>query len=79
MAQAFAAVSPTDGAADSTVPDTRPLFESIFKDRVGSAVSPAVSSLWSPTGAAAAPPASGRPLDLFTDTKPNLRGMFGAS
>ena len=78
-AQAFAAADPVP-----TVPDNRPLFESIFKDRVGSAVSPAVSSLWAPTGAAAtgtaaAPPAPARPLDLFTDTKPNLRGMFGAS
>ena len=77
-AQAFAAADPVP-----TVPDNRPLFESIFKDRVGSAVSPAVSSLWAPTGAAAtgtaaAPPAPARPLDLFTDTKPNLRGMFGA-
>jgi hypothetical protein len=72
-AQAFAAADPLPEA-----PDNRPLFESIFKDRVGSAVSPAVSSLWAPTGAAAAP-APARPLDLFTDTKPNLRGMFGAS
>src|SRR5690348_739028 len=76
-AQAFAAVSPTEAAP--TVPDNRPLFESIFTDRVGAAVSPAVSSLWAPTGAAAAPAAPARALDLFTDTKPNLRGMFGAS
>src|SRR3569623_1005286 len=73
-AQAFAATDPLP-----TVPDNRPLFESIFKDRVGSAVSPAVSSLRAPPGAAAAPPATGRPHALVTDTKPNLRGMFGAS
>ncbi|MGN6571445.1 MAG: transglycosylase SLT domain-containing protein [Pseudolabrys sp.] len=77
-AQAFAAVTPDAATAVPTVPDNRPLFESIFTDRVGMAVSPAVSSLWAPTGAAAAP-SSGRPLDLFTDSKPNLRGMFGAS
>ena len=76
-AQAFAAVSPTEAAP--TVPDNRPLFESIFTDRVGAAVSPAVSSLWAPTGAAASPAEPARALDLFTDTKPNLRGMFGAS
>lgn len=72
-AEAFAAAN-----APPAVPDNRPLFESIFTDRVGFAVSPAVSSLWAPT----APPASPAPeqtLDLFTDSKPNLRGMFGAS
>jgi hypothetical protein len=75
--QAFAA------AAGSTVPpqvaDNRPLFESIFTDRVGFAVSPGVSSLWAPTAAASTPAQPARPLDLFTDSKPNLRGMFGAS
>ena len=73
MAQAFA-------AADTrpTVPDTRPLFQSIFSDRVGAAVSPGVSSLWAPTAAASAPAPAGA-LDLFTNGKPNLRGMFDAS
>ena len=67
------------------VKDTRPLFESIFTDRVGAAMSPSVTSLWAPTGATATPtgpisPDNGpRTLDLFTDGKPNLRGMFGAS
>ena len=71
--------------APPAVKDTRPLFESIFTDRVGAAMSPSVSSLWAPTGATAAPsgpisPDKGpRTLDLFTDSKPNLRGMFGAS
>ena len=74
MTQAFAAAT-----APPAVPDNRPLFESIFTDRVGFAVSPGVSSLWTPASAAAAPQASDRPLDLFTDGKPNLRGMFGAS
>jgi hypothetical protein len=63
-----------------TVADTRPLFESIFTDRVGAAVSPAVSSLWAPTAASSTGgPATAPALDLFTDGKPNLRGMFGAS
>jgi hypothetical protein len=75
VTQAYAAASAT---AASPVPDNRPLFESIFTDRVGVAVSPGVSSLWAPT-AAAATPAPAKPLDLFTDGKPNLRGMFGAS
>jgi hypothetical protein len=75
MTQAFASAS-ADTAP--TVPDNRPLFESIFTDRAGLAVSPGVSSLWAPT-AAAATPIPDRPLDLFTDSKPNLRGMFGAS
>src|SRR5579875_3632778 len=44
VTQAFAAVT-----AQSPLPDTRPLFESIFTDRVGLAVSPGVSSLWAPT------------------------------
>ncbi|HXD46853.1 MAG TPA: lytic transglycosylase domain-containing protein [Pseudolabrys sp.] len=78
MTQAFAAAN-----APPAAPDNRPLFESIFTDRVGFAVAPGVSSLWSPAGAAApagsATPAADRPLDLFTDGKPNLRGMFGAS
>ncbi len=71
--------------ARQPVKDTRPLFESIFTDRVGMAMSPSVSSLWAPTGATATPagpisPDNGpRTLDLFTDSKPNLRGMFGAS
>jgi len=72
-AQAFAAAD-----IRPTVPDTRPLFESIFTDRAGLAVSPGVSSLWAPAAARSGPPAE-RPLDLFTDGKPNLRGMFGAS
>lgn len=74
-AQAIAAASP-----QRTVADARPLFESIFTDRVGVAVSPAVSSLWAPTAASSTgAPAAAPALDLFTDGKPNLRGMFGAS
>jgi hypothetical protein len=72
-AQAFAAATTA-----ALAPDPRPLFESIFTDRVGMAVSPAVTSLWAPP-AATSTPAPQRPLDLFTDGKPNLRGMFGAS
>jgi hypothetical protein len=87
-AQAFAAVDPVPAAAAAA----RPVFRSIFSDRVGAAVSPGVASLWAPAAEAAQPgepaPAAERApapksqpsaLDLFTDGKPNLRGMFGAS
>ena len=80
MTQVLAAAN-----AQPQAKDTRPLFESIFTDRVGAAVSPSVSSLWAPTGSTATPsgaisPDNGpRTLDLFTDGKPDLRGMFGAS
>ena len=82
VTQVLAAANAT---AQPAVKDTRPLFESIFTDRVGMAMSPGVSSLWAPTGSAATPtgpisPDKGpRTLDLFTDGKPDLRGMFGAS
>jgi hypothetical protein len=73
-----------NAAPQPPVKDTRPLFESIFTDRVGVAMSPSVTSLWAPTGAAASsgpisPDKGPRTLDLFTDGKPDLRGMFGAS
>ena len=66
----------------SLVPDTRPLFQAMFTDRGASVVAPAVTTLWAPAAEAPAspPPAAGHgTLDLFTDSKPNLRGMFGAS
>ena len=53
--QAIAAANP-----QRTVADNRPLFESIFTDRVGVAVSPAVSSLWAPTAASSTGAPNGR-------------------
>jgi len=58
------------------VQDSRPLFQSMFTDRGSSAVAPAVMNLWTQGGAG---DTVHRGLDLFTDGKPNLRGMFGAS
>jgi hypothetical protein len=76
----------TAQAPRSLVLDTRPLFQAMFTDRGASALAPAVTSLWTTTAAAPAPPtvtpagpAGHGTLDLFTDSKPNLRGMFGAS
>ncbi|MDO9411685.1 MAG: transglycosylase SLT domain-containing protein [Pseudolabrys sp.] len=53
------------------VADTRPLFQAMFNDRGGEAVSPTVASLWTP-GARSA----GRGLDLFSDGAANGRGIF---
>jgi hypothetical protein len=65
------------------LPDTKPLFQAMFTDRVRAAVSPQVASLWtSPKSDAAAPTSSmnepGRPLDLFTDGgRTDIRKLFG--
>jgi hypothetical protein len=60
------------------LPDTKPLFQAMFTDRARAAVSGTVTGLWAPS---AAPAASAdkpvNPLDLFTDTKTDVRGMFG--
>jgi hypothetical protein len=62
------------------LPDTRPLFQAMFSDRVRAAVSPQVSSLWAPPAdndpAQATDPA--RPLDLFTTQPTGVRKLFGA-
>jgi hypothetical protein len=55
--------------------DTRPLFQSMFQPRPRQGVSPVVTNLWSP-GQAAADNAA-RALDLFTDTRPAVRKLFG--
>jgi len=60
----------------SAAQDSRPLFQSMFTDRGSSAVAPAVVNLWTQGGTGET---AHRGLDLFTDSKPNLRGMFGAS
>lgn len=58
---------------ETRVLDNRPLFQAMFTDRTSSAIAPAVTSLWSPTGTAA----TGNTLDLFTDApRTGWRGMF---
>jgi hypothetical protein len=66
----------TASAGSSAAADSRPLFQSMFSDRGAAAVAPAVVNLWTQGGARGP---TGRGLDLFTDGKPDLRGMFGAS
>ena len=61
-------------------------FRSLFHtEGVRGAVAPVVSELWrapvrapaqTPTITAQAVPQSGRPLDLFQETRPNVRGLF---
>ncbi len=62
------------------LPDTRPLFQAMFTDRARAAVTPTVSSLWAPakteTPTAAEPV---RRLDLFTDSAPDTRKLFGGN
>ena len=63
------------------LPDTKPLFQSMFTDRARAAVTRTVSSLWasdkSTTAAQPAQPA--RPLDLFTDSATDTRKLFRGS
>jgi hypothetical protein len=57
----------------SKILDSRPLFQAMFTDRANSAIAPAVTSLWSPTGNAA----TGDILDLFTDSpRSGWRSLF---
>ena len=53
------------------VPDNRPLFQAMFNDRANSAIAPAVTSLWSPTGTA-----SGNTLDLSRQPAQRLARLF---
>jgi hypothetical protein len=48
----------------NAVLDNRPLFQAMFTDRSNSAIAPAVTSLWSPTGSTS----TGNTLDLFADS-----------
>ena len=76
ITQAYAAAS----AQLPPVPDTKPLFQAMFTDRAGSAVAPVVNSLWgarTATGPSGSAPARG--LDLFSDGKTDIRGLFGQS
>jgi hypothetical protein len=76
VTQAYAAAN----AALPPVPDTRPLFQAMFTDRTGQAIAPVVNSLWGGSGGGTSPsPVSGRGLDLFTDGKADIRGLFGNS
>lgn len=58
------------------LPDTKPLFQSMFTDRARAAVTRAVSSLWAPNKSAT-PAQPARPLDLFTDSPTDTRKLFG--
>lgn len=51
--------------------DSRPLFQAMFNDRGGEAVTPTVANLWTPAARA-----SGRGLDLFSDGAANASGIF---
>ncbi len=55
-----------------------PLFQSMFSDRGGNAVTPAVSSLWTPAKSGPTTNQTPRPLDLFTDSVADPRKLFGA-
>ena len=61
------------------VKDERPMFQALFTDvpRRGG-VAPVVGQLWSPANSATDNPAI-RNLDLFTDSRPNPRKLFGGS
>lgn len=59
------------------VPDTRPLFEAMFTDRVGVPLDKTVKSLWTPAKSAPSGAAPVRSLDLFSDGARAPRGLFG--
>jgi hypothetical protein len=59
------------------LPDSKPLFQSMFTDRARKAVTQTVSSLWAPADTASASPDAGRPLELFTDIRPNTKKLLG--
>ncbi len=73
VTEAFAAATQTAPA----LPDNRPLFQSMFTDRTRKGVTQTVSSLWTPTSDTPASGAGARPLDLFTDIKPDARKTAG--
>jgi hypothetical protein len=55
--------------------DNRPLYQSMFTDRAPGPVTTTVSSLWGQGAGQAPPAAQARPLDLFTDIKPQARKL----
>lgn len=82
ITQAFAAA--TDPLPP--LPDTKPLFQAMFTDRVRTALAPTVNSLWgsprgeaTPASAPASTSAPAQPLDLFTDVRGDVRKLFGNS
>jgi hypothetical protein len=75
ITQAFASAADT-----MPLPDTKPLFQAMFTDRVRTALAPAVNSLWgAPKTAAGAKTAQVQSLDLFTDGRADIRKLFGNS
>ncbi|MFN3658132.1 MAG: transglycosylase SLT domain-containing protein [Pseudolabrys sp.] len=54
--------------------DNRPLFQAMFTDRAGAAVAARIGSLWSSGGQDQAPV---RALDLFSDSRGDIRKLFG--
>jgi len=70
VTQAYAAAN----SAPPATPDTRPLFQAMFTDRVR-AITQTVSELWTPPGAAAD---AARPLTLFGDAPKDPRKLFGS-
>jgi muramidase (phage lysozyme) len=78
ITQALAAASDQVPA----LPDTKPLFQAMFTDRVRAGVSPQVAALWATPKSGAAPATNdpAQPLDLFTDgTRPDIGKLFGNS
>ena len=59
------------------LPDTKPLFQSMFTDRARAAVTRTVSSLWASGKSGAGSNEPRRPLDLFTDSATDTRKLFG--
>jgi hypothetical protein len=60
--------------------DSRPLFQSMFTDRAHKAVTQTVSSLWAPSKNATPGVADqARPLDLFTDIRPDTHKLLGGN
>jgi hypothetical protein len=57
-------------------PDTRPLFEAMFTDRVGVPLDKAMMSLWTPAKAKT-PAVPARPLDLYGSGPRDARALFG--
>jgi hypothetical protein len=74
VTQAFAQANQSPVPA----PQTGSLFQSMFTDRTGKAITQTVSDLWTPAGADA-PAKSGqaRPVSLFTDRPPEPRKTPG--
>jgi hypothetical protein len=82
ITQAFATATDTL----PPMPDTKPLFQAMFTDRVRTALAPTVNSLWGApksgatrTSASSSAGASVQALDLFTDGRGDIRKLFGNS